>query len=167
MIILVNDANILIDLLKIDLIDSFFRLDYEFHVSDFVLAEIQEDNAKQLDTLIQSGQLIKRLFDYDEMAQIGQMETKHLGLTIADCSCLYLAENLSAALLTGDAALRKTAERNNIPVHGLLWVFDELVTNSIISRETASDKMNKIMTSNSRLPSGECHKRLIKWKGCS
>jgi len=40
MILLVNDANILIDLLKIDLLAAFFRLSYEFHVTDFVTAEI-------------------------------------------------------------------------------------------------------------------------------
>ncbi|ACN17001.1 hypothetical protein HRM2_39430 [Desulforapulum autotrophicum HRM2] len=39
MIILINDANILlIDLLKIDLLTSFFRLSYEFHVTDVVLS---------------------------------------------------------------------------------------------------------------------------------
>ncbi len=44
MILLVNDANILIDLLKIDLLKQFFQLQYEFHITDIVVAEIQEEN---------------------------------------------------------------------------------------------------------------------------
>ncbi len=40
MIFLVNDANILIDLLKINLLDSFFRLEFDFQVTDMVFAEI-------------------------------------------------------------------------------------------------------------------------------
>ena len=35
MILLVNDANILIELLKIDLLTAFLRLSYEFHGIDF------------------------------------------------------------------------------------------------------------------------------------
>lgn len=42
MIFLVNDANILIDLLKINLLDSFFRLEFDFQVTDMVFAEIRE-----------------------------------------------------------------------------------------------------------------------------
>ena len=34
MILLVNDAGILIDLLKIDLIEPFFQLENEFHITD-------------------------------------------------------------------------------------------------------------------------------------
>lgn len=44
MIFLVNDANILIDLLKLDLLDLFFRMEYDFQITDLVLEEIQEDN---------------------------------------------------------------------------------------------------------------------------
>ncbi|ACN16991.1 hypothetical protein HRM2_39330 [Desulforapulum autotrophicum HRM2] len=38
MIILVNDADILIVPLKIDLLTTFFRLSYEFHMTDVVLS---------------------------------------------------------------------------------------------------------------------------------
>lgn len=164
MIILVNDANILIDLLKLDLIDHFFDLDYEFHVTDFVMAEIQEENTGKLDVLIQNGKLMKRVFEFDEMGRISDLESKHPGLSIADCSCLYLAGGLSAVLLTGDAALRKNAERHNINVHGLLWVFDQLVNHSIVTRKTARDKLKMMMATNPRLPSEECKKRLQKWQ---
>ncbi|MBF0227416.1 MAG: hypothetical protein HQK76_18380 [Desulfobacterales bacterium] len=43
MILLVNDASILIDILKADLIRPFFQLRYEFHTTDFVMEEVKED----------------------------------------------------------------------------------------------------------------------------
>ncbi len=43
MIILVNDTNIFIDLLEIDLLESFFQLQYEFHVTDLAAAECKKD----------------------------------------------------------------------------------------------------------------------------
>lgn len=59
MIVLINDAGILIDLLKANLIEPFFRLKYELHVTDFVADEVHEDNANQLDTFVDDGRLIK------------------------------------------------------------------------------------------------------------
>ncbi len=57
MILLVNDANILIDLLQINLMSAFFRLPYEFHVTDLVAAEVLESNAAVLKACIDNGTL--------------------------------------------------------------------------------------------------------------
>jgi predicted nucleic acid-binding protein len=161
--LLVNDANILIDLLKVDLIEPFFRLKYEFHVTDFAAAEIQEENADQLERLIQKRNLIKWTFEFDELLRIQALKVKHSKLSVSDCSCLYLAERLSTTLLTGDAVLRDIAEQKRIPVHGLLWVFDELVKHHRISHEKAHQELEKLMTVNPRLPREECLNRLKRW----
>ncbi len=164
MILLVNDAGILIDLLKVDLMEPFFKLRYEFHATDFVVAEIREENADQLYAFIQNGKIKKWTFDFEALTQIQHLETRHRVLSIPDCSCLYLAANISATLLTGDGALRRVAEYNNIPVHGLLWVFDELVNHKQITPKKAYQKLEELMGINPRLPSLECQKRLMKWK---
>ncbi len=164
MIILVNDAGILIDLLKADLIKPFFQMGYEYYITDFVASEIQEDNAFQLDAFVDDGILIKKTFDFDGLSDIQLLKTTHKALSIPDCSCLYLSEKLSATLLTGDAALRRIAVSCNIPVHGLLWVFDELLQNRLITPKTAYEKLEYIRSVNPRLPVAECNKRLTKWK---
>jgi predicted nucleic acid-binding protein len=164
MILLVNDASILIDLLKADLIEPFFQLEFELHVSDLVANEIQEKNATLLDAFVSNGKLMKKTFDFEELMEIQLLEVQYNGLSVPDCSCLYLSEKLSATLLTGDAALRKIAEQNNIPVHGLLWILDELVKNNLISRKTAFERLTYIISINPRLPNVECKKRLNKWK---
>lgn len=164
MILLVNDAGILIDLLKADLIESFFGLGYECHVTDMVAAEVKEENATQLDNFFNTGRLIKKTFEFEELLQIQAMEIRHKALSIPDCSCLYLSQKLSATLLTGDAALRRIARQNNIRVHGLLWVFDELLRHRLISVIVACEKLERLISINPRLPMDECEKRLIKWR---
>ena len=163
MIVLVNDASILIDLLKADLIEPFFQLDCEFHVTDFVAGEVQEENADQLEAFVQGGKLIKKTFEFEALIKIQRLETAYKALSIADCSCLCLAKQLAATLLTGDAVLRRIAEQNEIQVHGLLWVFDELVKNRRISHKIASEKLSYGLSINSRLPVAECNKRIAKW----
>lgn len=164
MIILVNDANIIIDLMKIDLLKPFFELPYEFHVTDLVVAEVQEGDVAKLDHFIENGSLHKKSFSYEELMQIQLLEVTHLKLSIADCSCLFHAKRLFANLLTGDAVLRKTAEQEQISVHGILWTFDELIKYGVIAREQAHEKLSYLMTKNPRLPAEECKKRLKKWK---
>jgi len=164
MILLVNDANILIDLLKADLVELFFQMEYEFYITDLVANEILEENADRLETFVQNGRLIKKTFDFEELSEIQLLEVQHKVLSIPDCSCLHLSKKLSATMLTGDAALRRIAKQNKIPVHGALWVFDELVKQDLISCQAAVEKLSYLMTVNVRLPETECQKRLKKWK---
>ena len=41
--IFINDANVLIDLVELDLVSEFASLPYELHTTDFVLNEINEE----------------------------------------------------------------------------------------------------------------------------
>ena len=145
MIFLVNDANILIDLLKIDLLDSFFQLEYDFQITDMAFAEIQEKNTADISFFLENGLLTRQGFSFEELLRIQFLEVENPAISIADCSCLYLSKKVSATLLTGDAALRRVAEQNDIPVHGILWLFDKIVNGEIISKQEAGDKLTLLM----------------------
>lgn len=80
-----------------------------------------------------------------------------------DCSCLFHAKVVSGRLLTGDAPLRKHASKNKIPVHGILWIFDQLLEHRLITPNHAHDKLTDLLTLNVRLPKAECRKRLNEW----
>lgn len=164
MIFLVNDANILIDLLKINLLDIFFQLEFEFQVTDIVFSEIQEDNADDLESFVGNGVLKKQVFSFEDLMQIQLIEVDYPALSIADCSCLYLTQKLEAILLTGDGALRRIATQQEIKVHGVLWVFDEMITNELITKAEARIKLLQLAELNPRLPANECQKRLRSWK---
>ena len=164
MIFLVNDANILIDLLKIDLIEPFFQLDYDFLVTDLAFVEILEANRSDLDIFISRGVLSVHNFYFDDLLRIQLIEVDNPGLSIADCSCLYLSQIKSAILLTGDAALRRIAQQSGITVHGILWIFDEMVNNGILPPNVVADKLCRLMEINLRLPIRECKKRIRAWR---
>lgn len=164
MIFLVNDANILIDLLKIDLLEPFFQLDYDFQVTDLAFVEIQEDNLSDLDPFLETGTLTRQSFSFEELMRIQLIEVENPALSIADCSCLFLSRKQSATLLTGDAVLRRIAEQNSITVHGILWFFDEIVAHGLVSSKEAADKLLELMEINLRLPGKECQKRIKAWK---
>lgn len=163
MIFLVNDANILIDLLKIGLLDAFFHLEYDFQVTDMVVAEVQEDNVTDLLPYLEGGALTRQGFSFDELLQIQQLQGSNPNLSVPDCSCLFLSSKVTATLLTGDAALRRAAEQNGIAVHGILWIFDELVSAGLISAGEAHEKLSQLMELNPRLPVKECKRRLKSW----
>ncbi len=164
MMVIVNDANILIDLLKMDLLETFFRLPFEFHVTDLAAGEILEENVDQLHGCISDGIILKRSFTFEELQDISAVQDTHPGLSLADCSCVFLSTSLSATLLTGDAVLRRAAERTGIAVHGVLWVFQELVAHAILPRPMACQILTRLMAINPRLPLRECRKLMDLWR---
>ena len=68
-------------------------------------------------------------------------------------------------MLTGDRRLRKYAEQQEIEVHGVLFVFDSMVNNSVIPALIAAEKLEELNRLNSRLPKAEIRERLRKWRG--
>lgn len=164
MIVLVNDASILIDLLKLDLLDPFFQLPCQFHVTDLAAGEILEENVDELNRYIEKGTLLKRSFGFEELLEISQIQNTHRGLSLSDCSSVFLSKKLSATLLTGDAVMRRVAKKNGIRVHGMLWVFEEMVGQSLLSKSLAHNKLIRLMEINPRLPFRKCRKRLNAWR---
>ncbi len=163
MIFLVNDANILIDLLKADLLESFLHLEYDFQVTDMVVSEVLEENVSDLLPYFNDGSLARQRFEFEELVRIQEIQGNYANLSIPDCSCLYLSSKISATLLTGDAALRKVAEQSGIPVHGVLWIFDELLDHGLITENEALEKLTMLMKINPRLPVKECKGRIKSW----
>ena len=163
MIFLVNDANILIDLLKLHLLDTFFQLEYDFQVTDLVLGEVQEDNIRDLGRYLEANLLTRQGFTAAEIGEIGTLFSAFPALSFADCSCLHLAEKLNATLLTGDGALRRIAAGRNIRVHGMLWVLDEMIGGGLLTTAAAKEVLRRLMEFNQRLPHKECTRRLQEW----
>ena len=129
-----------------------------------VFAEIREENVVELERCIDRNLLTMQGFTFEDLLQIQLIEGNNPVLSIADCSCLYLAEEISGTLLTGDGALRRIAEQQNIPVHGILWVLDELIARGLIAKTEAHEKLLQLKELNPRLPGHESQKRLKAWK---
>lgn len=164
--IAINDANILIDLYKLDLLNEFFELDFEFITSDFVYNELRkkQEQIDGLNLIIEKKLLKIQTFSFEEIMAIESLRARNSSkLSFEDCSVWYLAQVRKAILITGDKLLRKNATKEKIEVRGILFVFNELVNMQIITPKTATRKLNKLMEINNRLPLEECNKLLAKW----
>ncbi len=162
--IVVCDANILIDLLQVDLFNAFLRLRWEMHVPPDVVDEVQEENSDQLARAIQSSDIQLPVFTPEELFHIQDYKARYQPLSIQDCSCLLLAEIFSAILLTGERKLKTIATSSHgIQVHGVLWIFEQLVAKKVITPSMAHAGLSKLLTLNNRLPKVECKRFLKRW----
>lgn len=165
MTVVVYDANIIIDLLQVDLFKFFLKLEWEKYVPPDVADEVQEDNIDQVIQAINAGKIILPIFNPEDLIEIEKLKVRYPPLSMEDCSCLFLAENLSAILLTGERRLRTIAtESHRLKVHGVLWVFEKLIEKNIITVRMAHAKLTHLMKINNRLPKKECERLLNRWK---
>ena len=95
-----------------------------------------------------------------DIIELYKLQAIAKGLSIEDCSVYFHADKLDAMILSGDNKLRKFAESNKKEVHGILWIFDKLVSAEIIIKGIAFKKLEQLMKINKRLPGLECQKRL-------
>ena len=164
--ILVNDTNIFIYLHSVGLLEEMCRLPYEIHTVDFVVAEIADaDQRRIFDELVARGEISVDGFTADEVIEIVEEHSSVSGnLSIPDCSVCYFARKHNVPMLTGDRRLRRYAEEQSIEVHGILFIFDELVRHDIISTSMAADRLEELFAINARLPKAEIRERINRWK---
>jgi len=150
----------------IGLLKPMCDLPYEIHTVDFVAAELTNPEQKQaFESLVSTGKIIVDHFTATEVLEIVEEHSSVFGnLSIPDCSVCYYAKKHRVPMLTGDRRLRRYAEQQSIEVHGILFLFDELVANSIISSISAAEKLEDLIKLNSRLPKAEIRDRIDKWK---
>ena len=85
------------------------------------------------------------------------------GLSFEDCSVWYFAKLHNGILLTGDGKLRKQSSHDGVEFRGILFIFDHLLLNGLISFEFAILKLNQLYQINDRLPIEAKNKRLDCW----
>ncbi len=164
--LVISDTNIFLDLISVNLLEEFFQLPCRIETTDFVIDEIIQPN--QLDSVqkfISSKKLAIISFSFEELIKINDIfDNSKNNTSMADCSVWYRAKETSGRLLTCDAKLRKAAEADNVKVSGILYVFDNLVEYRIINKIEAAKLLENLISVNSRLPKGECEKRIQKWR---
>lgn len=159
---IISDTCIFIDLLEIGLISEFFDLPFEFYTTDFVVKEIVNPrHISAINEYIDFKKLKILEAAPGELYEIVQISEKHPKLSIGDCSVFYFAKKNNFTLLTNDKRLRQLAK--DIGVHGILWIFDCMLLNRIISKNQAIERLRELMRINQRLPVDECLKRIKEW----
>lgn len=162
--IVLSDANVLIDLCNISLLDEFFKLDFEFHTTEQVLNEIKNPEQKQqIEKYVNNILQVKTLTGID-ILQVAQLFGENVSnLSYVDCEAWYLSKQNNFTLLTGDKNLRNQAKRDNVDVRGILFLFDKMIEQNCITKLFAHAKLLQLYKCNIRLPKNEIEKRLTDW----
>lgn len=161
--IAVTDANIFIDLIRLDMLYFLFELDLELHTTQNVIDELNERQFAILSQFIKNNSINIHMLNEDELRQTITINVSRK-LSPQDVSVIALALRLKAIVLTGDNLLRKYCQKEDLKVHGILWLFDSIILKEIISKSDAIIKLELLISQNNRLPKDECNKRLNDWK---
>lgn len=162
--IIINDANILIDLVQVNLMSEFIQLDLELKTTDFVFEELNEDQKIVIEEYINSGEIELIITEEEEDFQsISAILENSSGLSFEDCSVWHYADKLNGILLSGDAKLRRQATANGISVKGILYVFDQLLLKGLITFDYAIEKIEQLYEINPRLPINSKNERTSNW----
>jgi hypothetical protein len=157
---LVWDATAIIDMQHGGLLREALVLPFEMVGSDLAISEVHEVSP---DELLLFG-LSVCSHSGEELLAIEAEGLEYRNLSPTDLASLRLAESLGAVLVTGDASLRRLAESRGVEVHGVLWVFDELVACGAAGAERCAVALRAVLANGGWLPDSECQKRFALWE---
>ena len=161
--IAINDANILIDLVKTGLFEASLKLPVVYYTTSITFEELHDFQRAFFSDAIQQEKY--RIIDItlDEMAEIYELITLDRNLSVQDWSAYYFSKKWACLLMTGDNRLQNRASSYGIQVCGILWILDELFSGQHITPTDAHHLLQQLMSVNKRLPQNECMERLRFW----
>jgi rRNA-processing protein FCF1 len=163
----VTDACIFIDIYELELSSEFFSLEIEIHTSLDVFNELHPHQKELLKAYQRIGKFTTHILTEEDRLEIYKCNYPK-SLSDNDKTVLHLAEKIDAMVLSSDKAVRIYAKKKSIEYHGMLWIFDKLIDAKLIDPLTASDKLKKLIHSNTVYQNNgelvtEMNKRLKIW----
>ena len=162
--LLINDANILIDIVKLDIVEAFLSLNFDLHTTDFVFAKLNADQQES----IRSGRLkIIQTENQQDFDAIMNLVIAHKGLSFEDCSVWHYTQKLKGTLITGDGMLRKKVSNAGLDVKGIIFILEEIKNQNKLAVNVCIEKFNVYAArcnNNSVVPTS-CSCSTINW-GC-
>jgi predicted nucleic acid-binding protein len=160
MLLLISDANILIDVEDGNLTPVIFRLPFEIAVPDILFeSELRARHSH----LLEAGLTIKSL-TAESVKKTESLIQQYPRPSFMDHSMLALALQEQCPLLTGDKDLRIAARKEGVEVHGTIWIIEELLNQKMIEQSQAKSSFEAMRVKGSRFPWGDVEKLLSKWE---
>ena len=148
MLLLISDANILMDVEVGDLVAPMFSLGYQFAVPDVLYYdELEERHAHLLGMGLQPRTLSSK-----SVERVQTLSQTYAKPGRNDLFALALAEVEKCPLLTGDAALSQAAETEQVEAKGTVWLISEMVREQRITVTVARAALHKMRVNGRRLP---------------
>lgn len=145
--IVVTDACIFIDIMDLQLTAAFFGLELEIHTTQDVFNELYQNQQQILQAYQRSKKLMIHVLSPQEQRELLE-ENFPVSLSPEDCSVIYVARKLDAIVLSSDKPVRNHAKKLAIDYHGMIWVFDQLVAQGLITKKEAIAKLKQLVSSN-------------------
>lgn len=156
--LLVSDANIFIDLYKINLLEKFDKLDFALATTDFVFNELN----KEQQAVLRKLNIEVVAFNNSEMAIFYSefQALRQLHISYQDYSIFYVAKKHNGELLSNDKTLRNFASAKQVKVKGIFYILDKMIELGIESSVNMLMCLKKLAEINNRLPINEIEKRI-------
>jgi hypothetical protein len=160
--VLVSDTSVLVDLERGALVDSCFRLPFEFAVPDLLYRRELADFGGP--ALIEAGLRVEELSSA-ELAAAQELRGAHPKLSLPDAFAYSLASARDWALLTGDGELRALARAQKMTCFGVLWLCDQLFDGKVVGAEILAVALETIAAHpRCRLPRAEIAARIERYR---
>ncbi|MBN3854247.1 DUF3368 domain-containing protein [Paraburkholderia sp. Ac-20340] len=160
MLLLISDANILIDIEVGGLTASMFSLDYQFALPDVLFyEELEAQHAHLLDMGLEVRELDERM-----VARAAFLARQYRRPGRMDLFALVLAAEAQCPLLTGDRDLRAAAENERVEVRGTLWLVAEMLRAGTINAQVARSAYQQMRAHGRRLPWGRAEQILAEFE---
>lgn len=157
MLLLISDANILIDMEAGELLEKLFHLPMQLAIPDILYWEEIEPGTPGLEE--QGLQILEISGEY--VAYAASLLDKYgSDPSPNDYLALALAKQEGCPLLTGDRALKQVALAEDVPAMGTVWLLREMVTNQVINVDEALAALALMKTRKRWLPWAEAERIL-------
>jgi len=143
---------VLIDLREGDVLSHVKRLPHGLFICDVNADELQKKPKRRWARHLRGSGIQKNELPPEEMPLLLRLAEGHERPSRRDLFALALAMSLGATLVTGDAELRKAAQFERCPVHGTLWLLDEMVAHRVLDGPTAAAALQRMVTAGRRIP---------------
>ena len=165
--LVVTDACIFIDVIELQLTSKFFGLEFEVHTTIDVINELYANQQEILRAFEHVGKLIIHILSQEDQIEIAKQNFPR-SLSPEDASVIFTAQRLNATILSSDKPVRTYSKKLAIEYHGMLWIFDQLVAQKLLSIEEAISKLKTLIGSNIIYKSNqelltEVEKRILLW----
>lgn len=147
--LLISDANILIDMEAGELLDKLFLLPMRFAIPDILYWEEIEPETPGLDA---KGLLVMEVSGASVMYAEALQVRYGTAPSSNDYLALALAKQEGCTLLTGDQALRAASEAEEVPVKGTVWLLRTMVESEVLNVDEALGSLALMRESKRRLP---------------
>lgn len=149
MLLLISDANILIDMESGQLMERLFQLPMQFAMPDILYWEEIEPGTPDLEVL--GLKILEVRGEYVRYAS--ELPDKYgTALSPNDYLALALARQEDCPLLTGDQSLKIVARKEDVKVMGTVWLLQAMVENRLLSVDEAIAALALMKESRRRLP---------------